>query len=1108
MRFPQRLILLLLPLLLITLFISHSQPAAVRAASRLTGQRMLIDSSDPAAIAQVQALGGLKLADYDSFSLWLIPADQKGQSQEQVQTALTAAPARMQVVDDTIYLRGMALNTSGVGDDQTLASVPNSAPQAGFWMVQFIGPIKDEWLDVLRAAGLSITAYLPDNAYVVWGSHPAETLAALKVQHPEIRWDGPYLAQYRQSPDLRSQLQSTQINPSASSAFLDVTVQVFDHPQAQDTVQQLLQMAAKVYLAPVSAAGFIDLSLQIPSDQLSVISGWSDVFNVETWSPPVKMDESQGQILAGNLSLDGSGNVIPSGPGYLNWLQAKGFPSDPNQYPIVDVVDDGVDAGSAAAPLHPDFYYMGLKPGLSRIPYLNNCTSDSLPNSVMGHGNINAGIVGAYNNALNFPYQDTLGYRYGLGISPFGRVAGTKIFRNDNYFDISKCADDYSGIVAGSLASGAEITSNSWGSSSRGSYTVESQIYDALTRDASASLSGNQPMLHVFAAGNYGSYGSYSVTPPGTAKNVLTVGATEGVRANGVPDGCGHIDANNADDIAGFSSIGPTSDGRTKPDLMAPGTHISGPASQDPGFNGIEVCGNDQKRYYPYNQTLYTWSSGTSHSTPAVAGAAQLAYEYYQRVLNPGQKPSPAMLKALLINSARYLTGIHANDVLPSEHQGWGDVDLGSLFDGMPRFVLDQSFVFHSTGNQLILQGNVQDTSKPLRVTLVWTDAPGATTGNAYVNNLDLEVTVGGQVYQGNHFNGANSISGGSFDSINNVENVFLPAEQVGNFQVRVIARNLAGDGVPGDSDLTDQDFALVIENGVIGDTPSLSAGTNYWSVQSGSAPILGSIQPGDTLSLSIQILNKSTITASGVSGKLTVTGGNAAVLKAVSAYPDIQPGSSEYNLTPYQVQVNPAQSCGQAVTLNQTLSFNNNNSVVLPVSLPVGLYRTQTVAYNGAGVPIPDNQPGGASVTARLNAPFSSILDTLRVTARVSLQHSNDSDLTLALTAPDGKSIWLSSQNGGSGQNYTSTVFDDSAKNIITAGSAPFTGIFRPEEPLSTFLHSNAAGDWTLKTVDQAANNSGQVTEFSVTLSFVTCSPEYYQSLRRIVFPLIINLP
>ena len=64
-----------------------------------------------------------------------------------------------------------------------------------------------------------------------------------------------------------------------------------------------------------------------------------------------------------------------------------------------------------------------------------------------------------------------------------------------------------------------------------------------------------------------------------------------------------------------------------------------------------------------------------------------------------------------------------------------------------------------------------------MRVTLVWSDAPGPTTGGvALVNDLDLEVTVNGVVYKGNVFSGRNSVTGGSFDRRNTVENVFLPA--------------------------------------------------------------------------------------------------------------------------------------------------------------------------------------------------------------------------------------------------------------------------------------------------------------------------------------------
>jgi hypothetical protein len=219
--------------------------------------------------------------------------------------------------------------------------------------------------------------------------------------------------------------------------------------------------------------------------------------------------------------------------------------------------------------------------------------------------------------------------------------------------------------------------------------------------------------------------------------------------------------------------------------------------------------------YYPSGQTLYTWSSGTSHSTPAVAGAASLVHEYYGRFFASGDTPSPAMVKALLVVTTRYLTGLDANDTLPSPNQGWGDVDLGMLFDTPPTKVLDQSVVFTDTGQDYEMGGWVFDSARPFRVSLVWTDAPGPTTGNAYVNDLDLEVTVDGSTYKGNVFSGEHSVTGGSFDPRNNVENVFLPVGASGAFTATVIARNIAGDGVPGDADTTDQDFALVVYNAI-----------------------------------------------------------------------------------------------------------------------------------------------------------------------------------------------------------------------------------------------------------------------------------------------------
>ena len=91
---------------------------------------------------------------------------------------------------------------------------------------------------------------------------------------------------------------------------------------------------------------------------------------------------------------------------------------------------------------------------------------------------------------------------------------------------------------------------------------------------------------------------------------------------------------------------------------------------------------------------------------------------------------------------------------------------------------------------------------------------PGSTTGPALNNDLDLTVTIAGTTYKGNVFHGANSVAGGSADHRNNIESVFLPVGTLGGFTVTITAANINSDGVPGDADPLDQDFALVVYNG------------------------------------------------------------------------------------------------------------------------------------------------------------------------------------------------------------------------------------------------------------------------------------------------------
>jgi len=1061
--------LVLLWLATLPLQIVAAQPVASAPAPT---RKILVDARDQATQRELAQIGARLLVDYGAFALWRVPS-----------VASTAALARPGVdaadMFDQIALRDGAIDTRPGAAAASGALRAQRSAGAQFWMVQFVGPIKDVWLQQLRGAGLQLVMYMPSNAYVVWGDAAAlARLDTLAASSPFIQWTGPYQPEYRLAPSLKQAAA-----PSATVSMVDVTVQLFTTATTDQTLAQLRALGGRIDRQPARVGDLTNISLQLPASQVAVVSAWPDVFNVEPWVAPHLLDEAQGQIVAGNLTSVG-GKRVPSGPGYLSWLASKGFPTTPASYPLVDVVDDGIDQGNASDVLHPDFHELGQAANPDRVAYIGNCTADSTSASIGGHGNLNAGIVGAYNNRSGAPHVDANGYRIGLGISPYGRIGGTRMFSSVGLFDISRCGNTEQGLVAASYAAGAVLTSDSWGSDLKGAYDSFAQAYDALTRDASSTTPGNQQMLHIFAAGNVGP-GTSTLDSPGTAKNVLTVGATEGVRDNGVVDGCGLSAADNADDMAAFSSRGPTVDQRVKPDIVAPGTHIQGPASQASGYDGTGVCGANQDNntstiepYYPAGQTLYTWSTGTSHSTPAVAGAAALAYEYYGRVLAPGHTPSPAMLKALLLNSPRYLNGAGTGDTLPSNNQGWGDVDLGQLFDNTQRSLLDQSVIFDASGQERQLAGSVADPAKPLRVTLVWTDAPGSTTGGASVNDLDLEVTVGGKVYKGNVFSGAFSTTGGAFDPRNNVENVFLSAGATGTFAVRVIARNIAGDGVPGVGDSTDQDFALVISNGTVAPTPFLSATATRWNDAAGNND--GVIDPGEAIALQVDLTNSGTATATGVHGTAQVLGGNATLINAAATYPDIPAGATRTNSPDYRFLVSPAQQCGGTITISTTAGYNGTQSLAQALTARVGatvLGAVAQYAYGGPAVGVPDNDPAGATIA--IDVPAAGTVGDIDV--HFSAIHTFDSDLVITLISPSGTQVVLSDQNGAAGDNYTNTIFDDQAATPIGAGTAPFSGRFRPDSALSALAGEPISGAWKLHVVDVEAPDPGTVTQFSL---------------------------
>lgn len=791
--------------------------------------------------------------------------------------------ARSLVVAITAALGSSSALAAGIhlniGTLEPTQMAPSAAP-ADFegkrlHLVQFEGPIKGEWVDALAADGLQVLDYLPDYAYLVYGD--AAALARMQSRLARgastgIVWNGPWLTEYKIHPSTWADTKQIDVPLAQRATATDrFSIQLVADPAANAATRaRLSALGAELLGEPGAIPGRVNLNVALDPSGLALVASHPDVVSVHPYVEPTRFDERQNMIMAGQLT----GNA-PTPGDYFARLTAWGFTQAQFNTSgfVVDVTDDGADrnpTGAAPGTLPQDanagpvpanhfvLWESGNRPigsttptGTSRFVYKGRWGGASTTDGgqgVSGHGQLNMSIVGGYVptgtvggvNFGAFPHADAAGFRFGLGVAPYVRLANSVIF-DPNYTQ-----PNFNNMLSAGYTEGMRISSNSWGAAVGGAYTTDAQTYDRLVRDAQTGTAGNQEAVIVFSAGNSGS-GANTIGSPGTGKNVITVGAAENVHPFGGADGCNIADtgADNANDIISFSSRGPTDDGRFKPDIQAPGTHITGMAyvtpdstgngTSAPGFRNDGVCGGVAGALFPAGQFWYTASSGTSHSAPAVAGGAALirqqfinnpAYLSANRTPAGPNPPSPAMTKAYMVNSARYMTGVAANDTLPSQTQGMGMINLGTAFDGTPRALRDQApaDLLAESGEVRSFNGTISDPTRPFRVTLAWTDAPGATTGNSYVNDLDLVVRVGGTSYIGNVFNGANSATGGTADVRNNVESVFVPAGVTGPFSVLVRGSNIAGDGVPGNADTTDQDFALVAYNAAtLGACPTIT---------------------------------------------------------------------------------------------------------------------------------------------------------------------------------------------------------------------------------------------------------------------------------------------
>lgn len=295
------------------------------------------------------------------------------------------------------------------------------------------------------------------------------------------------------------------------------------------------------------------------------------------------------------------------------------------------------------------------------------------------------------------------------------------------------------------------VTNNSWGN-----ITGEcdlSGVYDTYSKLMDDIAIQYPYLLNVFAAGNDGPFTcsgfplQYHTIVSGhqTAKNVLSVAWGEKNQS-----------------VSISSSIGPTADGRLKPEITSQGSGLRSTA--------------------PNNDYFTDW--GTSMAAPTVAGGAALLIEKY-RQMNSGADPKSGLVKALLMNGARDI-----ENPAPDYKSGYGFLHLVRSLDMLKNNHFLSSSISSGANNDHTI--NVPAGLSQLKVMVYWHDPSAAIfSQNNLVNDIDLEVntpsaaTVLPWTLNGSNTGAtANAIRG--IDHVNNSEQATIDNPAAGNYTIKV----------------------------------------------------------------------------------------------------------------------------------------------------------------------------------------------------------------------------------------------------------------------------------------------------------------------------------
>ncbi len=267
-----------------------------------------------------------------------------------------------------------------------------------------------------------------------------------------------------------------------------------------------------------------------------------------------------------------------------------------------------------------------------------------------------------------------------------------------------------------------------------------------------------------------------------------------------------------------------------------------------------------------------------------------------------------------------------------------------------------------------------------------------------------------------------------------------------------------------------------------------------------------GVFDAGEDGAITIPLKNVGQATATGITGTLTTSTPGVTILVGTSAYPNIAVGATQNNVTQFVFRISPTFLCGTKINFTLTFAYNDPASPrTFNFSLPTGVAGAtpNTFTYAGAPVAIPDNNATGISVPLNVSGLTSAIssvkfiiggtsCNTTPASTTVGLDHTFVGDLAIFLVSPAGTAVQLTPISNNSGVNLCQTVFDDAAATAFSAATAaqnPFTGSFRPVQPLSAFGGENGNGQWSVAIFDLGGGDVGSLRAFSLEVRTAVCA-------------------